>query len=222
MGRRPFLLLAVLLLGFSAATATGMQASTECEKWLQNYKTSLAKTASARKLAAAKRRAQRKLAGYVAPKPKPKLLPASAHRPRLSREEMLRKFQVACGEMPDTQAPNDQLAANDVKPFALPEQLWASNDGVDLAPGEDTGYLPNMDSPVYTSSNSDLPSDNSGPGYSGPPSFGGPGGFGGGGGGTPPPPPPPPVTPVPEPGSIVLMLTGIAGAATTVRRRLNR
>ena len=176
MGRRPFLLLAVLLVGFSAATATGMQASTECEKWLQGYKTSLAKTNTARKLAAAKRRAQQKLAGYVPPKPKPKLSPAHANRPRLSREEMLRKFQLACGELPDTQAPNDQLASNDVKPFALPEQLWTGNDGVDLAPGEDTGFLPNMDSPVYTTSNNDLPPDDGGP-YSGPPSFTGPGGW---------------------------------------------
>ena len=221
-----------------------MQASTECEKWLQGYKTSLAKTNTARKLAAAKRRAQQKLAGYVPPKPKPKLSPAHANRPRLSREEMLRKFQLACGELPDTQAPNDQLASNDVKPFALPEQLWTGNDGVDLAPGEDTGFLPNMDSPVYTTSNNDFPPDDGGP-YSGPPSFTGPGGGGGGGypgnpgtpgspgtpGGTSAPGTPgnpgnpdlpgPPVTPVPEPGSIVLMLTGFAGAAGIVRRRFD-
>ena len=234
MGRRPFLLLAILLVGFSAATATGMQASTQCEKWLQGYKTSLAQAKTARRLAAAKRRAKQKLAGYVAPKPKPKLLPTHAHRPRLSREEMLRKFEVACGELPDTPAPENQLASNDVKPFVLPERSWPGEDGVDLAPSDETGFLPNLDSPVYTISNNDGPSNNGGP-YDGGPGGGGPG-YGGPGGGHPrggslsnPPPdnPPPgspgttgtPVAVTPEPGSIVLMLTGMAGAAGIIRRR---
>jgi hypothetical protein len=227
MGRRPFLLLAILLVGFSAATATGMQASTECEKWLQGYKTSLVQAKAARRLAAAKRRAKQKLAGYVAPKakPKPKLLPTGVHRPRLSREEMLRKFEVACGELPDAPPPENQLASNDVKPFVLPERSWPNEDGVDLAPGDETGFLPNMDSPVYTSSYSDSPSDNGGPGYAGP-GFSGPGGGGGylrGGSSNPPPGSPgttntPPGV-APEPSSIVLMLTGIAGAAGIVRRR---
>ena len=100
-------LLQILLLVFLVtASATGVRASTDCEKWFIAYKQQLAHTKSMQRIQAAKirakRYAQRKLAGYVKPKPavhKPKLVHVS-HRPPMSREETLRHFNLACGVLP--------------------------------------------------------------------------------------------------------------------------
>ena len=231
MRRRPIVVLFALFLAFSAVSATGVQASTECEKWLTDYKSQLAKTNSARKLAAAKHRARQKLASITPAKPGPKVLPARYPRPKMSHEEMMRRFKLACGDIPDTEAPPQLLAENKGAPFAPPTQAWYGDDGVDMAPGEDTAFLPNLDSPVYTSS--DIPPDNGGfpPGG---PYFGGPpgGSTPGGSGGTPPCTTDsskadvtpcgstPPVTTVPEPGNLALVLTGLAGAAGMLGRKL--
>jgi hypothetical protein len=81
MRRLIYLLLLVL---FVSASATCVNASTDCERWFVAYRRELAHTHAVQRIAAAKRRAklytQRKLAGYVAPKPKPRLVPAKAPR----------------------------------------------------------------------------------------------------------------------------------------------
>src|SRR6202046_1900018 len=99
MRRFVYLLLLVL---FVSASATCVNASTDCERWYAAYRQELAHTRSVQRIAAAKRRAklyaQRKLAGYV-PKPKPKVVRASA--PRMTRKQTLHHFELACGVLPE-------------------------------------------------------------------------------------------------------------------------
>jgi hypothetical protein len=224
MRSKPIVVLFALFIAFSAVSATGVQASTECEKWLTDYKTQLAKTNAAHKLAAAKRRARQKIAAIS--KPAPKVLPARYPRPKMSREEMMRRFKLACGDIPDTEAPPQLLAENKGAPLVPPTNAWYGDDGVDMAPGEDSAFLPNLDSPTYANN---VPPDDGGGLPPGGPYLGGPGGSGPGGGGTPPctqncggtPPPPPPAT-VPEPESIAMVLTGLAGAVSVVRNRFRK
>ena len=205
-----------------ASAATGVHASTDCERWFTAYKNSLAQTNAAKHLLAAKHRAHRyvhlKLAALQKPKPanKPRVLPARFQRPKMTREEALRRFNLACGDLPED-SPVTQVALAPkpdypAMPFhhEMPLEMPA-HDGVPVA----ANVVP-------------LP-----PGGGGEWGFGNgtPPVYGGGGGGWypgsphnpgPPTGDPPPVSPVPEPGSIVLMLTGIAGAAGVARRRFVR
>ena len=267
MRRLVYLLILVVAVG---ASATGVSASTDCERWFAAYRSQLAHTQQVQRLAAAKRRAkryaQRKLAGYVKPHPAVHVPPG----PRMPRHEALHKVELACGVLPENSA-DQPLLSEEQPPEFLPEQ-----------PLPDEGLLPGFDGPgtilpeegppppVFSEAPPSLPgggppistspfippmggSPSGGktpPGGGGgtpppgggsgtpppgggsgtPPPGGGsgtppPGGGGtpppGGGGGDTPPPyvPPPDVTPVPEPGSIVLMLTGTIGAAGVIRRR---
>src|SRR5271168_4530671 len=98
--------LVLLIVLFVTGSATGVHASTDCERWFTTYKCELAKSAAAKRLEAAKARAKRyarrKLAAYV-PKPKPVTKPLAAHhrKPGMSREEMLHHFNLACGVLPE-------------------------------------------------------------------------------------------------------------------------
>ena len=230
---RRFLLSLVAFLAVASA-ATGVQASTQCERWFIEYKHALAQTKAVHQLRAANHRlhryVHRKLA-VLKPKPKnrPTVMRARTHRLPKTREEMLRSFNLACGdELPDGSTPAELLKGEVLPPLppARPDialdgdsddgPLMAANE-LPLLPPMGGGYAPSEGSPVY----------------------GGFGGFGGGGGiypGGPTPhipgstptggstdaPPDPPVSTVPEPGSVVLVLTGIAGAAGMVRRRMIR
>src|ERR1700727_2016509 len=116
--RRLLLLLAVFLVVASAAT--GVHASTDCERWFIAYKNSLAQTAAAKHLIAAKHRARRyvhcKLVALQKPKPatQPKLLPARFPRPKMTREEALRRFNLACGDLPEDTPLTGQMLPVDV------------------------------------------------------------------------------------------------------------
>ena len=226
--RRLLLLLAVFLVVASAAT--GVHASTDCERWFIAYKNSLAQTNAARHLIAAKHKARRyvhrKLAAFHKPKPanKPRVLAARFQRPKMTPEEALRRFNLACGDIPEDMATPEMVQEEEPKPDFLAHPLYVD--------------MPVEGAPVsggLVAANVLPPGGGSDGGYPFAPWIGG--GFGGGGtapGGPGPkipggpgttgnPPPvdgPPPVPAVPEPGSIVLMLTGIAGAAGVVRRRL--
>jgi PEP-CTERM motif len=196
----------LLLVMFVSASATCVNASTDCERWFVAYRQELAHARSIQRIAAAKRRAklyaQRKLAGYVAPKPKPKLI--LAHSPRMTRKQTLHHFDLACGVLPEESA--DAPIISEETP--LPFYGHPLGDEIDLLPAALGNLIAQNDVPPPPTN--DGPPPGGGPPISIPPFTGGV---------TPPPvvPPPPPV--VPEPSSYILMLTGLAGAAGAVRRR---
>ncbi|HEY6413258.1 MAG TPA: PEP-CTERM sorting domain-containing protein [Edaphobacter sp.] len=233
--RRFLLCLAVFLV--IASAATGVNASTDCERWFTEYKNSLAQTAAAKHLIAAKHRAHRYVHRKLAALHKPRVLPARFQRPKMTREEALRRFQLACGDMPEDLPMAQMVQEEEPRPDYLANPLH-SDMALETLPA-DGGLIAQNVLPLAPSGGSGW--QGSGGGF--PPGFGG--GFGGGGyppggptphspgnppgngqdpppgGGNPPPdaPPPPPVSTVPEPGSIVLLLTGVAGAAGMARRR---
>jgi hypothetical protein len=216
--------LTLLLLLIAGTTETGMHASTDCERWMAAYKVQLAHTRAMKRMQAAharlKRLAQKKLANYVQKPAAPK--PAHFVRPKYTRQQMLDRFNIACGDLPEGSKPADQLVEGKMTPAHFVAGM-ETYEPVGLIAPEDGGLIPSGDLPPYT------PPGTAGGrplgGVVGPPIFaggagpGGPGGPGGGGpggpdGGT----PKPPVTPVPEPGSWGMVLTGMAGAATLIRR----
>lgn len=200
----------LLLVVFVSISATCVNASTDCERWFAAYRQELAHTRSVQRIAAAKRRArlyaQRKLAGYVAPKPK--LVPAKG--PRMTRHQTLHHFELACGVLPENESDTPVIAEEaPVAPFV--ERPFTDGDGVDLLPATDGELIAQNDVPPAPSTAGSAPSFPSpgGPAIVTPPFTGPPGSN------TPVPPPA-----VPEPSSYILVLTGLAGAATEVRRRL--
>jgi hypothetical protein len=222
---RRFLLSLVIFLVVASA-ATRVQASTECERWFIAYKNALAHSKPVHHLRAASHRLHRyihrKLATVAKPKPKkPRILRAHIRRVPKTREEMLRDFKLACGdELPEEPSPAPLLTGKDLPPFpSAPPDI-----GLDPGDGDRQLIAENV-LPVLPPLEGYPPND-------GWPGRGGFTGFGGGGyPGSPTPhipttppstPDTPPLSTVPEPGSVVLVLTGIAGAAGMVRRRLAR
>jgi uncharacterized membrane protein YgcG len=239
--RRISLALVLLLVCLSAATGVPVHASTECERWISEYRTQLAQSDLAKRANAARHRLYRyvhtKIALLNKPKPHPtKVLPARLQRPKMTREEMLRELEFACGELPlDPVSLNQPIAfapaANFLaKPAAAdeempllaqngPQGLLASNDGS----GEPGGWNPGGAGGIGGGGG------NGGGGGKNPtPPTGGPGGNNP----TPPPDNPPPSNPpptnppptavTPEPGSLLLVATGLMGAAGVLHRRFRR
>jgi hypothetical protein len=210
----------LLLVVFVSVSATCVNASTDCERWFIAYRQELAHTRSVQRIAAAKRRArlyaQRKLNGYVAPAPKPRLVLAKS--PRMTRQQTLHHFELACGVLPEDQSDGPVIAEETPAPF----DAHALNDGVDLLPNSFDQMIAQEDVPPPPGQ--DYTSGGGPPIYE--PTFTGgvtPGSHTTGTGTTTPPnnpgPPPPGVPDVPEPSSYVLVLTGIAGAAGAIRRK---
>jgi hypothetical protein len=212
----------LLLVMFVSASATCVNASTDCERWFATYRQELAHTRQVQRIAAAKRRAKlyakRKLAQLQTPA-KPKLIRARA--PRMTRKETLHHFELACGILPEDDT--DEPVIAEETPSVFNEHPL--NDGVDLLPVPEGDLIAENDSPSFDNQGTSYSSPSGGSPVYVPPFTSGvtPSGGGPGGGTTvqPPPPPvtPPPVTPdIPEPSSYILMVTGLAGAVGAFKR----
>src|ERR1700744_4396939 len=125
MRRLIYLLLLIL---FVSVSATCVNASTDCERWFAAYRQELAHTRSVQRIAAARRRArlyaQRKLAGYVAPKP----TGARPKSPHMTHKQTLHHFELACVVLPENESDEPVIAEETPGPFIA----HPLNDGVDL------------------------------------------------------------------------------------------
>ena len=217
----------LLLVMFVSASATCVNASTDCERWFAAYKQELAHTRQVQRIAAAKRRAKlyakRKIAQLQTP-PKPKLIRTSA--PRMTRKETLHHFELACGIMPDDDTDAPVIAEEPLPPFVE----HPLNDGIDLLPVAMGDLIAENDSPpAFNLQNPPDSTSPNGPPVYVPPFTGGitPPGGGTGGGSTVPSrhaparhaSAPARVSDVPEPSSIVFITTGIVGVAGAFKRR---
>jgi hypothetical protein len=210
MRRLGYLFLLMVLVGTSARC---VNASTDCERWFASYRAELAHTRSLQRIAAAKRRATRyaqlKLAGYV-PKPAAKPRPHIARGPRMPRRATMHRVDLACGVLPESESAQPMIAEETPAEFIPTEPV---PDEIGMLPGLDGTLLAENTStaPVFSQS---PPSGGGVPIYT--PPFTGP--IGPTGGSTPPSTPP---SVVPEPGSYVFLLTGLAAAAGVLRRRFD-
>ncbi len=211
-----------ILLVFTAliiiASASKGLASTDCEKWLAEYKQELAHKASVQRALAAKQRARnyakRKvghlIASTAAPKPHP--MRVSSTRPHLTPAQMLKRFDVLCGDLPVE--PTNQVLDARMSPdeFISEMSMGGPVDTESLPLGD--SLLATEDMPPYTPatvSTGDQGAQPIWPVYGPVPT--------GGGLVTSTVVTMPPVSAVPEPSSLIFLLTGAAGAAGSMMRR---
>jgi hypothetical protein len=137
MRRLVYFLLLVLVVGVSA---TGVNASTDCERWFAEYHSQLVHSQQVQRLAAAKRRAKRyamrKLAGYVKPVTKPNPVHHLPRGPRMNPHDALHKVELACGVLPEESTYQPLLSEEEPGDFAP-----------DLSPADEVGLLPGFDGP---------------------------------------------------------------------------
>ncbi len=221
---------------FLVCASAGVQghASTECERWVAEYRAALAHSNAVKRANAARHRLHRymhrKIDALTKPKtaPKSRVLPARHRRPPMSREEALRKFAFACEVTPEDAPALGNLPSEPMPAFIADNKK--SDD--DLPLGTDTpSTLLALNQPSgYAGGGEGLPIGGYGPGFY-VPGFGGLGSGGGGtnaktptttgtGGDNPPPSSPSvPTAEAPEPGSLLLMGTGLVVVAGVIHRR---
>ena len=217
-----------------ASTAKGVSASTDCQRWLADYKKTLAEKTATQHLLAARNRARaaarRKLAHLTAPTVHPAPVRISSVRPHLSPAQMLKRFDLLCGDLPvgeqvlDSRMSPDEFISEvsmggplDLESSLIDGTLIAESappapfaGGMPESPGNNSPTIP-VYGPIYGPSYGSplvppsTPGSPSGPSHSGVPTSPGI--------------PVPPIAPVPEPSSILLMITGVFGALTVINRR---
>ena len=215
----------IFLLSFAMVVmaAGGVSASTDCERWLADYKRALAEKPTTQKLLAAKHRARAyahrtiaQLSTNGSPAPHPVRLAST--RPHLTPAQMVKRFDVLCGALPvDPQVLDARMSPDEF----ISEMSLGGPVGTEGVP-EDETLLAENTTPAYDGPGVSPTTSSSGPYV---PSYGPV--FGGGSPGIPSVTPPngpgttpvPPMAPVPEPGSWVLLATGTLGAAGLLRRR---
>lgn len=208
--RNRILVTTVLMVAIGGGAAESVATSPECERWIADYRQKLAQShpvqAVEKQNGRVKRYVHRQIA-VLTHKPSGSRMasPRDPLHPRLSPADMVKRFQVLCGDLPPVQT---ALLVPPVAPPAAPITPLA-------IPGTTT---PDTTTPSVGINTPSSPGTNS-PGGGGatppppvlPPTPPG----GGGGGGT------PPVPPVPEPSTLALLLVGglSTGAYLMSRRR---
>jgi hypothetical protein len=213
---------------FSVLIVVGLKtvsASTDCDRWLQQYKEQLANAAPVK-------HAQRRIRHLLhRTQPRPQLIHVSSPihhyvvKPKLSPRDMLRRFHVLCGDLPPdgnaftpaqlvappfSAPPAILLTANEAPPVAFgpPNAALTPAETASTTPVESPG-VPVTPFPIVPVSPSGSPVLPRSPGVPGSPSSpGSPGTTA--------------IPPVPEPSSIVLLLTGVvAMLGLGARQRLS-
>jgi hypothetical protein len=225
--------LVLLLVVASAVTGVPVHASTECERWVAEYRDQLAHSDLMKRAAAARHRVHRYVHRKVAalhperPHPRTRVLPARLQRPKMTREEMLRELEFACGDLPVDPVELSRTVSYEPAPAFVPgglegddvmgptmtptgpQGLLASNDG------PPAGWMPGLGGGIGGVGGGGYPGNPGNPSSPGNPGNpGGPGNPGNPGG--------PPTAVAPEPGSLLLVATGVLGAVGAARRRFQR
>ncbi len=123
-----------LLIAVSAGSVTTLAANPDCSRWIREYQDALAKRS-----VLAKRHVVHAARHLIVPRPK--LLRASApvhkkYTPKLSPAEMLKRFKILCGE----DLPDDTMPAEFI-PTGLEAELVQPT-FPDAGPLDDTGITP--------------------------------------------------------------------------------
>lgn len=208
--RNRILVAAILTVAVGAGAAESVATSPECERWIADYRQKLAQShpveVAQKQSGRVKRYVHRQIAQV---RHKPTMVRTATTRdplrPRFSPQQMVKRFQVLCGDLPPVQTaqliPPVPAGAPPVTPLARPGVT-----DLPATPSSPAMTIFTPGAPVNTPplSASDAPP----PPTSQPPS---------GGGGTP---PAPPVPPVPEPSTLALMVVGGMACALIAKKKV--